>query len=82
MLQPHSEKSSRTFSDHDTVAQAIDCTSPLPSLFMTNLIVFIAGYEKRLKELNPSVRNLRYETRDLMSFIDNLPDLGILMYYH
>jgi hypothetical protein len=78
LLQPHSEKSSRTFSDHDTVAQAIDCTRPLPK---ANSIVFIAGYEKRLKELNPSVRNLRYETRDLMSFIDNLPDLGILMYH-
>lgn len=41
-------------------------------------IAFIAGYEHRLKELNPTVRNLRYDTKDLMNYIDNLPDLGIL----
>lgn len=30
--------------------------------------------------MNPTVRNLRYETKDLISYIDNLPDLGILTY--
>ena len=78
LLQPHSEKSSRTFSDHEALAQALDCTPP--SRLDTHPVVFISGYEKRLKELNPTVRNLRYEARDLMSYVDNLPDLGILVY--
>ena len=46
------------------------------------LVVFIHGYENRLKDMNPTVRNLRYETKDLMNYIDNLPDLGVLTYDH
>lgn len=43
-------------------------------------LVFIKGYETRLKDSNPTVRNLTYDSRDLLTYIDTLPDLGILTY--
>lgn len=33
-----------------------------------------------MKESNPTVRNLTYDSRDLLNYIDTLPDLGILTY--
>lgn len=39
-----------------------------------------ALYERKLKELNPAVRNLSYDISDLYNFIDGLADLSALVY--
>ena len=36
-------------------------------------------YENRLKELNPSVRNITYDVKDLHAYVDHLGDLCALM---
>lgn len=78
-MQPHFDKSSRTFTDHETVQDAVEgIINHFIALFIANTLAFIRGYEERLKELNPQVRNLKYEIKDLMKYVDNMPDLGVL----
>ena len=57
---------SRTFSDYETVSAAMDGVC--------------AMFEKRLKSLNPSMRQITYDINDLFTFIDSLPDLSALVY--
>ncbi|KAL2525417.1 Enhancer of rudimentary-like protein [Abeliophyllum distichum] len=39
-------------------------------------------YERKLKEINPAIRNLSYDISDLYNFIDGLTDLSALVYDH
>ncbi|KAL8264037.1 hypothetical protein R6Q59_022167 [Mikania micrantha] len=41
-----------------------------------------ALYERKLKELNPAMRNITYDIEDLYNFIDGLTDLSALVYDH
>ena len=79
LIQPHTSKASRTFSDHETIPLAIECETKSKKP-LTNFIALIKGYEHRLKELNPHTAKLNYVTKDLMEYIDDLPDVAILTY--
>jgi len=37
-------------------------------------------FEKRLKQLNPNMRQITYDINDLYTYIDSLPDLSALVY--
>lgn len=37
-------------------------------------------YERKLKEINPAIRNITYDISDLYNFIDGLADLSALVY--
>lgn len=39
-----------------------------------------ALYEKKLKEINPTLRNISYDIGDLYNFVDGLADLSALVY--
>ncbi|KAK9810410.1 hypothetical protein WJX72_010282 [[Myrmecia] bisecta] len=66
LLQPTTSRNSRTWSDYDTVSKAMDgiCNT----------------FERKLKELNPNLRNITYDIQDLYSYIDNMPDMSALVY--
>lgn len=66
LLQTGPGKGSRTFMDFETVTLAMD---GLCSMF-----------ERKLKELNPSLRSITYDIGDLYSYIDSLPDLSALVF--
>ena len=66
LVQPTAAKSSRTFSDYETVTAAMDGVCAL--------------FEKRLKELNPQMRQITYDINDLYKFIDLVPDLSALVF--
>jgi|Transcript_16532 hypothetical protein len=36
-------------------------------------------FEKRLKELNPSVKQIKYDISDLYTWVDSMPDLGAMV---
>lgn len=40
----------------------------------------IRTYEARLKELNPSVKNISYEVSDLFAWLDAMRDLAVMLY--
>ena len=37
-------------------------------------------FEKRLKQLNPNMRQITYDINDLYTYIDSLPDLSALVF--
>lgn len=37
-------------------------------------------YERKLRELNPAIRNISYDIGDLYNFIDGLADMSALVY--
>ncbi|KAE9452149.1 hypothetical protein C3L33_15948, partial [Rhododendron williamsianum] len=46
-------------------------------------VISICGlYERKLKELNPAIRNITYDIADLYNFMDGLADLSALVYDH
>lgn len=47
---------------------------------MLMLLELIRVFENKLKELNPNLRNLTYELRDLQKYIDHLTDAVALVY--
>ncbi|KAI8912952.1 enhancer of rudimentary [Powellomyces hirtus] len=53
------------FADHETIGDAVEA--------------IIAKYEQRLKQLNPTVRNIHYDVNDLQSYIDTYGDLACLV---
>ena len=65
LVQPTAGKASRTFADFETVPLAMDGVCQM--------------FEKRLKELNPSMRSITYDINDLYHYIDLLPDLSALV---
>ncbi|KAF7150944.1 hypothetical protein RHSIM_Rhsim02G0210500 [Rhododendron simsii] len=77
LMQTSQNRATRTFMDYDSISQAMDeviycCASP-----------GICGlYERKLKELNPAMRNITYDIADLYNFMDGLADLSALVYDH
>ncbi|XP_065861964.1 enhancer of rudimentary homolog [Euphorbia lathyris] len=68
LMQTSHSRASRTFMDFDSISQAMDG---------------ICGvYERKLKELNPAMRNITYDIGDLYNFIDGLADMSALVYDH
>ncbi|KAL5556465.1 hypothetical protein UlMin_013099 [Ulmus minor] len=62
-------------------------SSYFPLWYMTTHQVFdlvsICGlYERKIKELNPAMRNISYDIADLYNFIDGLADMSALVYDH
>ncbi|KAJ0984271.1 hypothetical protein J5N97_002627 [Dioscorea zingiberensis] len=68
LMQTSQYKATRTFMDFDSISQAMDGICGL--------------YERKLKELNPTIRNITYDIADLYNFIDGLADLSALIYDH
>ncbi|KAG7550230.1 Enhancer of rudimentary [Arabidopsis thaliana x Arabidopsis arenosa] len=68
LLQNSPSRATRTFMDYDSIGQAMDGICGL--------------YERKLKEINPSLRNISYDIADLYNFIDGLADLSALVYEH
>ncbi|XP_024528033.1 enhancer of rudimentary homolog [Selaginella moellendorffii] len=66
LFQPYPNRSSRTYMEFDSVYQSMDGICGL--------------FEKRLKDSNPTVRNLTYDVSELYEFIDALPDLSALIF--
>ncbi len=66
LVQPTASKSSRTFSDYENVTAAMDGVCGM--------------FEKRLKELNPNMRQITYDINDLYRYIDMLHDLSALVF--
>ncbi|KXS17092.1 rudimentary enhancer [Gonapodya prolifera JEL478] len=66
LLQKTQNRTSRTFMDYDTLELAIE--------------EIIKMFETRLKELNPSVRNINYDINDLHHYIDTLGDISCLVF--
>jgi len=59
-------KNTRTYSDYESVSNAMDGICQL--------------YEQRLKQLNPTTRSITYDISDLYTYIDDLADLSCLVW--
>ncbi|GMH06928.1 hypothetical protein Nepgr_008768 [Nepenthes gracilis] len=68
LMQTSQNRVTRTFMDYDSISQAMDGICGL--------------YERKLKELNPTIRDITYDIGDLYNFIDGLADLSALVYDH
>ncbi|XP_021758024.1 enhancer of rudimentary homolog [Chenopodium quinoa] len=68
LMQTSQNRSTRTFMDYESISQAMDGICAL--------------YERKLKEINPALRNISYDIGDLYNFIDGLADLSALVYEH
>ncbi|RDX81305.1 Enhancer of rudimentary-like protein, partial [Mucuna pruriens] len=68
LMQTSQNRATRTFMDFESITQAMDGICAL--------------YERKLKELNPAIRNLSYDIVDLYNFIDGLADMIALVYDH
>ncbi|TKY58033.1 Enhancer of rudimentary-like [Spatholobus suberectus] len=66
LMQTSQNRATRTFMDYESITQAMDGICAL--------------YERKLKELNPAIRNLSYDITDLYNFIDGLADMSALVY--
>ncbi|XP_017982036.1 PREDICTED: enhancer of rudimentary homolog isoform X2 [Theobroma cacao] len=65
LMQTSQNRATRTFMDYDSISQAMDGICGL--------------YERKLKELNPAIRNITYDIGDLYNFIDGLADMSALV---
>ncbi|XP_072995347.1 enhancer of rudimentary homolog isoform X1 [Typha latifolia] len=68
LMQVSQNRATRTFMDYDSISQAVDGICVL--------------YERKLKEINPTMRNVSYDIADLYNFIDGLTDLSALVFEH
>ncbi|KAG7020417.1 Enhancer of rudimentary-like protein [Cucurbita argyrosperma subsp. argyrosperma] len=66
LMQTSHNRSTRTFMDYDSISQSMDGICGL--------------YERKLKDLNPAIRNITYDIADLYNFIDGLTDMSALVY--
>lgn len=66
LMQTAQSKATRTFMDYGSISQAMDGICGL--------------YERKLKELNPALRNITYDISNLYNFIDGLADFSALVY--
>lgn len=66
LMQTSHNRATRTFMDYDSTSQAMDGLCGL--------------YERKLKEINPTIRNITYDIADLYNFMDGLADLSALVY--
>merc|ERR1739848_109429 len=65
LLQPTNNKATRTYMDYETVTSAMEGICRM--------------FEKKLKDLNPTLKNITYEISDLYNFIDSYPDMYALV---
>ncbi|KAK9207795.1 hypothetical protein WN944_000142 [Citrus x changshan-huyou] len=68
LMQTSPSRATRTFMDYGSISQAMDGICGL--------------YERKLKELNPAIRDITYDVADLYNFIDGLADMSALVYDH
>ncbi|XP_051137489.1 enhancer of rudimentary homolog isoform X2 [Andrographis paniculata] len=68
LMQTSPHRATRTFMDYDSISQAMDGICGL--------------YERKLRDINPTIRNITYDISDLYNFIDGLADLSALVYDH
>ncbi|KAL9256641.1 Enhancer of rudimentary-like protein [Drosera capensis] len=68
LMQTSPSRATRTFMDFGSITQAMDGICGM--------------YEKKLKEINPAIRNISYDIGDLYNFIDGLADMSALVYDH
>ncbi|XP_071703583.1 enhancer of rudimentary homolog [Rutidosis leptorrhynchoides] len=68
LMQRSQNRSTRTFMDYESISKAMDGICAL--------------YERKLKDLNPAMKNITYDIQDLYNFIDGLTDLSALVYDH
>ncbi|XP_057539262.1 enhancer of rudimentary homolog [Amaranthus tricolor] len=68
LMQTSHNRATRTFMDYQSISQAMDGICAL--------------YERKLKEINPTIRNISYDINDLYNFIDGLTDMSALVYDH
>lgn len=47
--------------------------------FLTSLTEIIRSYESKLKEMNPTVRDITYDIKDLYKYVDHFADIGALV---
>ena len=66
LVQYNHSLASRTCLDFNSLAAALDGVCLL--------------YEKELKALNPSMKNITYDISDLYSYLDQLADVALLVY--
>jgi hypothetical protein len=66
LVQPGSKPESRTYSDYETVSEAMEGVCKV--------------YEEHLKGLNPSRPAITYDISQLFDFLDELADLSCLVY--
>jgi len=66
LVQYTIEHATRTYMDYETVPLAMDGVCQI--------------FEKRLKELNPTLQNITYDITDLYTFVDQLTDLSALVF--
>mmetsp|Transcript_46477 Transcript_46477/g.88749 ORF Transcript_46477/g.88749 Transcript_46477/m.88749 type:complete len:100 (+) Transcript_46477:109-408(+) len=65
LLQMTQNTNTRTYLEFETVNLAMDGICQM--------------FERRLKELNPNLRNITYDITDLYDFIDQLADMSCLV---
>lgn len=66
LVQYTRDPNSRTYLDFESVNGGMDGV--------------VKMYEAKLKQLNPSVKNITYDIQDLYNYIDSLTDLSALVY--
>lgn len=44
-----------------------------------SFVEIIKSYEAKLKEMNPTVRDITYDVKDLYNYVDHFADIGILV---
>ncbi|XP_076895694.1 enhancer of rudimentary homolog [Bidens hawaiensis] len=68
LMQASQNRATRTFMDYESISQAMDG--------------ICAIYERKIKNLNPVMRNITYDIQDLYNYIDGLADMSALVYDH
>ena len=66
LIQPTKKPDSKTYSDFKTINEAMEGVCKL--------------FEEHLKRLNPSKPQITYDVAELFDFIDQLPDLGCMVF--
>ena len=66
LLQFTGDENSRTFLDYDNLSKSIDGICQL--------------YEQKLKVMNPQSSEVRYDVSELFAYLDELKDIGALVY--
>lgn len=66
LIQPNSKAESRTYSDYETVNEAMEGICRL--------------FEDHLKRENPSAPSITYDIHQLFDFVDSLTDLSCLVF--
>eukprot|EP00164_Ancoracysta_twista_P005067 GFYU01006897.1.p1 GENE.GFYU01006897.1~~GFYU01006897.1.p1 ORF type:complete len:106 (-),score=33.39 GFYU01006897.1:210-527(-) len=66
LIQYTPNRTTRTYHDYETVADAMNGICQL--------------YEQKLKNMNPNYRNITYDISDLFTYIDQLSDLSCLVF--